>query len=136
MLKRWIFVSTMFLCLQVMAAEITDTPGALSQDKSGIITLVPEILALATAIVSDMVLDKSPEEILNMVNEIALALSNNNLCGLEAIQAMVDVDIPFEMAFDSIVTTCKLEGPALAALSRSLAPGMTGHGGGGGEVSP
>ena len=136
MLKQWIFVSTMFICLQVMAVENAAVPDSFSKEKSSLITIVPEILALATAIVSDMVRDKSPEEILNMVNEIALQLSNNNLCGLEAIQAMVNVDIPFEMAFDSIVTTCKLEGPALAALSRSLAPGMTGHGGGGGEVSP
>ena len=136
MMKRLVFISTMCICLQVLAVENTADPGAFPQDNSGIITMVPEILALATAIVSDMVRDKSPEEILNMVNEIALALSTNNLCGLEAIQAMVDVDIPFDMAFDSIVTTCKLEGPALAALSRSLAPGLAGHGGGGGEVSP
>src|SRR3989304_9959653 len=121
MLKRLMLVSGMCICLQVMAVENATVPDTFSKEKSSVITMVPEILALAKAIVSDMVKDKTPEEILNMVNEIALALSINNLCGLEAIQAMLDVDIPFEMAFDSIVTTCKPEGPARAALSLTCA---------------
>jgi hypothetical protein len=136
MLKRLMFVFFMCLCLQVVAAEDITGPDALPQDKATQLAIVPEILALAKAIVSDMVKDMTPEEILNIVNEIALELSNKNLCGLEAIQAMLDVGIPFDMAFASIVTSCKLGGPALAALNRSFAPGMTGHGGPGGEVSP
>jgi len=139
MLKRLMFVFFMCICVPVMAAEDTTVPDALPQEKATQLAIVPEILALAKAIVSDMVKDMTPEEILNMVNEIALELSKKNFCGLEAIQAMLDVGIPFDMAFDSIVTSCKLEGPALAALNRAFAPGMTGRGGPGGpggEVSP
>ena len=94
-------------------------------------------LTLAKSIVNNMVVDKTPDEILAMVNEIALALSDQDLCGPEALQAMLDVDIPFDPAFDSIVKVCKLSGPELAALSRSLAPGIPpGQGGPGPLVSP
>lgn len=136
MLKRLMFITTMFLGLQVMAAEDTTVPDTLSRGKATELAIVPEILALAKAVVSDLVKDKTLEEILNMVNEIALELSKKNLCGLEAIQSMLDVGISFDMAYDSIVKSCKLEGPALAALNHSLAPGTTGRGGPGGEVSP
>ena len=84
-----------------------------------------------------MVVNKTPDEILAMVDDIALALSNEDLCGPEALQAMLDVDIPFDPAFETIVKVCKLSGPELAALSRSLAPGVSpGQGGPGPLVSP
>ena len=125
MVKRLIFVSCLLLCLQVSGAETA---------------LVPEDLSKASAIVSDMVKDKSPDEIIGMANVIALALSKENLCGAEAIQAMVDVGIPFETVYESVINACNLSGPELAALNRSLAPGLSGQGGAGGgpggEVSP
>ena len=122
MLKRLLVVSWLFACLQVTAAVEIKT--------------VPEDLSKASAIVSDMVKDKTPDEIIAMVNEIALALSKENLCGTEAIQAMVDAGIPFETAYESVIKACNLSGPALAALNRSLAPGLSSQGGPGGEVSP
>ena len=136
MLKQLLLVFSMFICLQVPAADITTAPDALTLERPGEIAISPELLALAKAIVGDMVKDKTPDEVLNMVKELALALSKEKLCGIEAIQSMLDVGIPFEMAYESIVKSCNLGGPALAALNRSLSPGMGGHGGPGGEVSP
>ena len=139
MIKQLLLVFTMLICLQAPAADVTTAPDKLTLESPGNIAISPELLALAKAIVSDMVKDKTPDEVLNMVNEIALALSKEKLCGIEAIQSMLDVGIPFEMAYASIVKSCNLAGPALAALNRSLAPGASGHGGTGGpggEVSP
>ena len=95
MIKQLLLVFTMLICLQVPAADVTTAPGTVTLESPGNIAISPELLALAKDIVSDMVKDKTPDEVLNMVNEIALALSKEKLCGIEAIQSMLDVGIPF-----------------------------------------
>ncbi|MGH8120696.1 MAG: hypothetical protein ACRESK_08790 [Gammaproteobacteria bacterium] len=98
--------------------------------------LNPEVLNHARTIVGDMVKDKQPEEVLAMANEIALALNQEGVCGAEGIQVMVEVGIPFESAYDSVIKACNIQGVELAALNRSLAPGLTAIGGPGPEISP
>ena len=141
MLKRLMFVTAIFLCVPVQAEDIKAEPEILTLERtniqrSGEITLKPELLILAKSIVADMVQGKSLDEILGMVNDIALALSEDHLCGTEAIQSMVDVGIPFEMTFDAIVKSCNLDAAEIAELNRSLSPGLADVGGAGGEVSP
>ena len=131
MLIRLLFVSCLFICLQVTAADITTDLSTAPE------VLNPELLNQARTIVGDMVKDKQPEEILAMANEIALALNQESVCGAEGIQAMVEAGIPFESAYQSIIKACNIQGTELAALNRSLSPGLTGQvGGPGGEVSP
>ena len=130
MLIRNLFVTCLFICLQATAADITTELQTVPEG------LNPEVLNQARTIVGDMVKDKLPEEILAMVNEIALALSQEYLCSMEDIQAMVEVGIPFDTAYESIIKACNIQGTELAALNRSLSPGLTGQGGSEEEVSP
>lgn len=130
MLIRNLFVSCLFICLQVTAADITTELPTVPEK------LNPEVLNHARTIVGDMVKDKQPEEVLAMANEIALALNQEGVCGAEGIQVMVEVGIPFESAYDSVIKACNIQGVELAALNRSLAPGLTAIGGPGPEISP
>ena len=125
MLKQFLFVACFSICCGVTAAEITTEFAP-----------VPELLQQARTIVSALVKDKLPEEILAMVNDIAVALSQENLCGVEDIVAMMEVGIPFETAYESVIQTCNIQGTELAALNRAFAPGLTATGGAGAEVSP
>ena len=137
MVRRLIIVAGMLFGVPAPGAESTALDnGDTFQTLESKSAMLDAKLTMAKSIVNSMVVDKTSDEVLAMVNEIALALSNEDLCGPEAVDAMLDVYIPFDLAFDSIVQVCKLTGAELAALSRSLAPGMQGSGGPGLLVSP
>lgn len=121
MFKRFILTIWLLLFWQVAMSE---TPG-LSASKT-----------LAQNIVADMVADKIPAEILLIVDQIAVELSNHDLCGIESVESMVERGIPFEMALKSIIKACDLTGPQVSALVRGLVPGFDVSGGAGPGVSP
>ena len=122
MFKRFILTVWLLLPWQVALTETTELSAS---------------MILAQNIVADMVADKTPTEVLEIVDQIAIELSNHDLCGVEAVQSMTEKGIPFEMAFDSIIKACDLTGPELSALLRELAPEFYDVSGGPGPgVSP
>jgi hypothetical protein len=114
MFKRFILTVWMLLTWQVAMTGITELSAS---------------MILAQNIVADMVADKTPAEVLEIVDQIAVELSNHELCGIEAVQSMTERGIPFEMALDSITKACNLTGPQVSALVRDLAPGFNVSGG-------
>jgi len=126
MLNRLFFISFMVYCLQVAAVEVTPRFAS-----------TPEYLHLARTIVGDLVAGKLPDEILTMVDEIAVALSQKGLCGTEDIQAMMEAGIPFDAAYPAVIKACNLQGADLVAFNRAIPPGLPPAAGGAGtEVSP
>ena len=121
MLKKLIIASAlMIFCLSANAGNYIESESS----------------SLAKDIVTDLTEGKTPEEIRAMVGTIADALSEASLCGVEAIDALYQAGIPYGVALDAIAKACKLTGPEIAAIARSLTPGLDGYGGPGGEVSP
>ena len=121
MLKRFFLTIWLLLLWQVAMSE---TPG------------LSATMTQAQNIVADMVADKTPDEVFLMIDQIAIELSNHDLCGIESIQAMMERGIPYEMALDAIIKACDLTGPQVSALVRELAPGFDVSGGLGPGASP
>ena len=121
MLKKPVIAAALVIfCFSANAANFTESESS----------------SLAKDIVTSLTQDKTPEEIRAMVSTIADALSEASLCGVEAVEAMYQAGIPYGVALDAIAKACNLTGPEIAALARSLTPGLEGYGGPGGEVSP
>ena len=92
----------------------------------------------ANDVVAKLAEDKTPEELAKMAGLIAKALKEECQCDQYAVRAMIEIGVPFELAFNSITETCELEGTEVGELSRALAPALGGNTGGGpgGGVSP
>ena len=95
----------------------------------------PDRTILALDIIHTLTEGKTPDEIRDMIREIAEALSDASLCGPESVEAMYRYGIPYGRALDAIARACRLTGPQIAALAGNLAPGLHGHGGPEGDAS-
>lgn len=147
MLKRLIYLCFLFFCWQfALAGDTSDATVIPESDKAtqnelnteGNELSDEESLECANDVVAKLAEDKTPEEIAKMGVLISKALKEECQCDQYAVRAMIEIGVPFDLAFDTLVETCGLEGEEVGELSRALAPALGGNTGGGpgGGVSP
>jgi hypothetical protein len=147
MFRRLIYLCFLLPCWQFALAGDTSDAAVVSETDISPETEViieeeeldaEESAECADAVVAALAEDKTPEELAEMAGLIAKALQEDCQCDQYAVRAMIEIGVPFELAFNSLVETCELEGSEVGELSRSLAPALGGNTGGGpgGGVSP
>jgi hypothetical protein len=147
MFRQLIFVCFLLFWWQTALAGKTSNGDVLPEvvdDPAGEAALLDdtESQECAEEVVADLTDEKPPEIVETMAEILAKALKEECQCDAYAVRAMIEVGVPFALAFDSIAQTCELEGTELGDLSRSLAPAFGGNidggpgGGPGGGVSP
>ena len=147
MFKRLIYICYLLTCWQfALAGDTSDTAVVPDPDTAPGTEITTEgnelsdeeSLECANGVVARLTEDKTPEEIAKMAVELSKALREECQCDQYAVRAMIEIGVPFDLAFNKLVETCELEGEEVGELSRSLAPALGGNTGGGpgGGVSP
>lgn len=150
MFRRFIYICLLLPCWQfVQAGDTGDTTGATAVPEAGTTTEEgintegnelsdEESLECANTVVARLTEGKTPEEIAKMAAELARALKKECQCDQYAVRSMIEIGVPFDIAFNTLVETCELQGEEVGELSRALAPALGGNTGGGpgGGVSP
>ena len=147
MFRRFFYLCLLLTCWQPALAGDTSDPAVVTDPDAAPETEIiaegnelddEESQACANDVVARLSEDKTPEELAEMAGLIAKALKEECQCDAYAVRAMIEVGVPFDLAFNSLVDTCELEGAEVGELSRSLAPALGGNTGGGpgGGVSP
>lgn len=147
MFRRLIYICFLLPCWQfALAGDTSDAavvPEADTTPGTEITTEGNELddqesQECANDVVAKLAEDKTPEEIAKMGVLLSRALKKECQCDEFAVRAMIEIGVPFDIAFNSLVETCELGGEEVGELSRALAPALGGNTGGGpgGGVSP
>jgi len=147
MFKRLIYFCFLLSCWQFALAGDTSDADVMSEldttTDTEIITEDDELgdeesAECANDVVAELAEDKTSEELAEMAGLFAKALQEECQCDEYAVRAMIEIGVPFDLAFNTLVETCELEGTEVGDLSRALAPALGGNTGGGpgGGVSP
>lgn len=155
MFRRFIYICLLLPCWQfVQAGDTTNAPDTATAPEAAPTTEEgtnaegtnaagnelsdEESLECANGVVARLTDGKTPEEIAKMAVELSKALKKECQCDQFAVRSMIEIGVPFDIAFNTLVQTCELQGEEVGELSRELAPALGGNTGGGpgGGVSP
>lgn len=147
MVKKLAYFCFLVLCWQPTMAGTTETETGTDVDvtteenaeETAVLAAEDEeSLECAIEVIKELTEGKLPEELDAMAGIIASALKEKCKCDANAVNAMIEAGVSFDVAFNSITEKCELEGTEVGELARALSPGVGGTAGGGpgGGVSP